>query len=339
MAQVTFTRAVPPAATPLPPVPRMPVGGPACGAGPVLPNARFSRMPDHVRAQHAYCIEAGKVLDMDTHEVVVVDAGNAVRLWRAMKREQGVDGEQALDAAWQALHGGTRMTASFAVAAVDAAMLARIGVDLSKGMPGLQGVRYVARAYVKGNVLIFKGRPGLRSVLNAPRYGLTHPKVVQFGLGSVNAASKLRNGGILSIVLVSVVNVVDYLIRDSATLSQLIGNMATDLAIVAASTGLAIGAIKVAVGMNLLLAGAALGPLVIGVAVGVLASYGLSKLDEHLGVREFITDMIDWTLAAGSPDRCTLLTPEILEGQRRSYFEDRARQSQSTVMRARYRGF
>lgn len=98
-----------------------------------------------------------------------------------------------------------------------------------------------AKAYIKtygGKAhIILKGQPGLRSILTGTKYGIKNPKVVSMGLGKTGAIAAAKQGGILTVVLLSAYRVVDYFLTDQATLSRLVGTLATDIVKVGIATG------------------------------------------------------------------------------------------------------
>ena len=57
------------------------------------------------------------------------------------------------------------------------------------------------------------------------------------GLGKTGAIAAAKQGGILTVVLLSAYRVVDYFLTDQATLSRLVGTLATDIVKVGIATG------------------------------------------------------------------------------------------------------
>ena len=163
---------------------------------------------------------------------------------------------------------------------------------LSKLVGDLGG--FATKAYVKtygGKPhIILKGHSGLRRVLTGTKYGIKNPKVITMGLGKAGAIHAAKFGGILSVVLLSTYRVADYFLTDTATLSQLIGYLATDIVKVGIATGASIGAASVLVGAGVTLA---IGPIVAVVIVGVVTSMALSVIDEKFGITDRIVAGLD----------------------------------------------
>lgn len=163
-------------------------------------------------------------------------------------------------------------------------------VTMSKLVGDLGG--FGAKAYIKtygGKPhIILKGRPGLRNILTGTKYGIKNPKVVTMGLGKTGAVAAARQGGILTVVLLSAYRVADYFLSDQATLSQLVGTLATDIVKVGIVTGASI--------LMATIAGAAtfaVGPILAVVVIGFGLSYLLEKVDNSLGITERVIAGLD----------------------------------------------
>lgn len=124
-----------------------------------------------------------------------------------------------------------------------------------------------------------KGRPGLRTVLTGTKYGIKNPKVVAMGLGKHAAVGAAKTGGIITVVLLSAYRILDFVLTDEVTLSQLIGTLATDVVKVGITTAASIGAAVVVGAFSL-----AIGPILAVVAVGVVGTILLDSIDQHYGI-------------------------------------------------------
>jgi hypothetical protein len=180
--------------------------------------------------------------------------------------------------AWQKLKGKAEVGASYYASADDLRTLSKLVGDLGG---------FATKAYVKTyggkQHIILKGYPGLRRILTGTKYGIKNPKVITMGLGKAGAMHAAKSGGILSVVLLSAYRVADYFLTDNATLSQLIGTLATDVVKVGLATGASIVAASALVGFGVTLA---IGPIIAVVAVGLLASMALGEIDNHYGITD-----------------------------------------------------
>ena len=179
---------------------------------------------------------------------------------------------------WQKLKDKAEAGASYYASADDLRTLSKLVGDLGG---------FATKAYIKtygGKPhIILKGHPGLRGILTGTKYGIKNPKVIAMGLGKAGAIHAAKSGGVLSVILLSVYRVADYFLTDNATLSQLIGSLATDVVKVGLATGVAIVAASALVGFGITLA---IGPMIAVVAVGVLASMALGEIDNHYGITD-----------------------------------------------------
>ena len=187
--------------------------------------------------------------------------------------------------AWQKLKGKAEVGASYYASADDLRTLSKLVGDLG----GFATKAYV-KVYGEKPHIILKGRPGLRSILTGTKYGIKNPKVITMGLGKAGAIHAAKAGGILSIVLLSAYRVADYFLTDNATLSHLIGSLATDVVKVGIATGASIAAASavVAVGFTI-----AVGPIIAVIAIGVVTSLALGILDEHYGITDRVIEGLD----------------------------------------------
>lgn len=185
---------------------------------------------------------------------------------------------------WQKLKGKAETGASYYASADDLRTLSKLVGDLGG---------FATKAYVKtygGKPhIILKGQPGLRRVLTGTKYGIKNPKVITMGLGKAGAIHAAKSGGILSVVLLSAYRVTDYVLTDEATLSQLVGSLATDVVKVGIATVASIAAATVVSTAFTV----AVGPIAAVVIVGVGTSMLLSALDESYGITDKVIAGID----------------------------------------------
>lgn len=218
-------------------------------------------------------------IQSNTHEVYVVSFEEMDAIIKSSSKGQ----KASVQAAWQKIKGTTGIGANFYSAGTDA-------VTMTKLMGDLGGVG--ARAYIKScggkPHIILKGHAGLRTVLTGTRYGIKNPKVISMGLGKSGAVAAAKQGGILTVVLLSAYRVADYFLTDQAMLSQLIGTLATDVVKVGIATGAAI-----LVASSTVVATFAVGPIVAVVLVGVGISLLLEYADNRLGITSRVIAGLD----------------------------------------------
>ena len=218
-------------------------------------------------------------IQANKHEIYVV----SFEEMDAIIRSSPSGTKEQVQSAWKQVKGAAEMGAGYSAAADDAVTLSRLIGDL-----GGVGVRAYIKNYGGKPHIILKGRPGLRNILTGTKYGLQNPKVVTMGLGKSGAVAAARQGGILTMVLLTSYRVVDYALTDEATLSQLIGTLSTDVVKVGITTAASI-ATAIFVGGFTLAVGPIAAVLVVGVGVSMLLEYA----DQSYGITDRVIDGID----------------------------------------------
>lgn len=141
---------------------------------------------------------------------------------------------------------------------------------------GSLGIKATVEVNHLGNEIIkFTGWPNIRKILNAPRFRLDNPKVVDVGIGKYGLKNSIVSGARLTFYVAAAYRTVDFILNDETSLSRYIGSLATDIVKigVASAVSWTAGAITMA------LTSFAVGPLVVAVGVGLLTSIGLNYFD------------------------------------------------------------
>lgn len=184
--------------------------------------------------------ELQQKIQSNKHEVYVV----SFEEMDAIIKSSPKGNKPSVKAAWQKIKGKVGIGASYYASADDAVTMAKLVGDL-----GGIGARAYVKNYGGKPHIILKGHAGLRAILIGTKYGIKNPKVISMGLGKAGAVAAAKQGGILTVVLLSAYRVVDYFLTDQATLSQLVGTLATDIVKVGIATAASIGAAVVMGGL------------------------------------------------------------------------------------------
>ncbi len=214
--------------------------------------------------------ELQQKIQSNTHEVYVVSFEEMDAIIRSSPKGQ----KASVQSTWQKIKGKVGVGASYYASADDAVTMAKLIGDL-----GGVGTRAYIKSYGGKPHIILQGHAGLRSILTGTKYGIKNPKVISMGLGKAGAVAAAKQGGILTVVLLSTYRVADFFLTDQATLSQLIGTLATDVVKVGIATGAAILVASSAVAATF-----AVGPIVAVVVVGLGVSMLLDFADKRLGI-------------------------------------------------------
>lgn len=223
--------------------------------------------------------ELQQKIQSNKHEVYVV----SFEEMDAIIKSSPKGNKPSVKAAWQKIKGKVGIGASYYASVDDAVTMAKLVGDL-----GGIGARAYIKNYGGKPHVILKGYPGLRTVLTGTKYGIKNPKVISMGLGKAGAVAAAKQGGILTVVLLSTYRVTDYFLTDQATLSQLVGTLATDIVKVGIATAASIGAAVVIGGFTL-----AVGPILAVVAVGFGVSMLLEYADNSLGITNRVIAGLD----------------------------------------------
>lgn len=206
----------------------------------------------------------------------ILDIFSTQDLITAWQKKTGKDIAQEIGQA-------ARWGANYAAATLDTATAVKMTSDL-----GVIG-KVVLKSVNNKQYVIFKGRAGTRSIFTGTRYLATNPKVVDMAIGRIGTNRAILSGARLTIFLVVPLNIVNHILSDQQTMSQLIGNTATDLVKVGVSTALAALGAATAAALTTLAAG----PLVVAIAVGVASALALDALDKQFGLTDALVKALD----------------------------------------------
>jgi hypothetical protein len=208
-------------------------------------------------------------------------------LWLIEMQESGKITAEKASSLWEAWRKLGEYTAGNAGNVDTGLDVIKLASDL-----GSAGTRVYLKTYGGKTHIIMKGYPGMRKILNATKYGVKNPKVVQMGLGKYGAIQSTKVGAVITIVAVVAFRFLDYFMRDQATISELIGRLSTDFVKIGVSTLASIGAASLAAG-TLVVGSFALGPIVAALAVGVLTAMALEWLDNKLHITDKVIEGLE----------------------------------------------
>ena len=148
---------------------------------------------------------------------------------------------------------------------------------------GFKAEKVVIKQYADGKkYVVFRGYAGNREVFTGTRYLIDNPKVVRMAIGPKGITTSVKGGTVVTAILFVGIEVFDYLIRDTATLSDLLGTVTGDLVKLGISS-IAAAVAGCAVGSAAIVGSIAAGPLIAAVAVGIITGLVLEEIDKHIG--------------------------------------------------------
>lgn len=153
---------------------------------------------------------------------------------------------------------------------------------------GSLGIKATVEINHLGNEIIkFTGWPNVRKILNAPRFRLDNPKVVDVGIGKYGLKNSIVSGARLTFYVAAAYRTVDFILNDETNLAKYIGSLATDVVKIGVVSALAwgVGAVVVTpfVAMN----------LAVVVVAGLLFSVGLNYLDEEYKLTDKVVEYLE----------------------------------------------
>lgn len=224
--------------------------------------------------------ELKQKIQSNHHEIYAV----SIEEMDAIIRSSVHRNKKSVQTAWTKIKSNANLGASYTASVDDVRTMTKLIGDL-----GSYGARVYIKSYGGNTHIILKGRPGLRKILTGTKYGIQNPKVVTMGLGKAGAVKAVKSGGILTVVLMTAYRVIDFVLTDEATLSQLVGTLATDIVKIGITTGASIAAAAFVAGVTTL----AIGPILAVIVVGVGVSMLLDNLDKKYGITDRIIVGLD----------------------------------------------
>lgn len=169
-------------------------------------------------------------------------------------------------------------------------VLGKLAADMNRSGHIFTTYRVVQQGGQK--FIIFRGKPGLRRYLNAPRYGMKNPKVMRMGVGRAALGAMARGSILFTVIASPLTRTIEWLFVDKqAGLESVLAGVSTDVmkAVIATGAGYFAGSL---VGVVAGTAVVAVAPLTASILVAVAVGYGLNQLDKNLGITASLADSI-----------------------------------------------
>lgn len=207
---------------------------------------------------------------MNIEEKLVDELKNNEHVIRAVPYEE-------LIKEWQALKPHAKNIGGYTSAVADSVVAAKLLRDF-----GVQSNKVIVKNYAGKQYVLFKGYPGARKIFRGTRYLTDNPKVVRMAVGPKGIKSAVAGGFVVTVILSVGIEVFDFIIRDTASLSQLLGTITSDLVKIGLSS-IAGAAAGLAIGTTAIVGTAVAAPLIMAIAVGVATGFLLNHIDEKTG--------------------------------------------------------
>lgn len=122
------------------------------------------------------------------------------------------------------------------------------------------------------------------------RYKVSNPRIVELQIGKPGLRAAAKESARFGVWLVVAVDFADYVLRDGATLGQLLGSLTVDIPSVIIASALGAVAGSAVVGSTVAgfaaIGAIACGPFLVALVVGVAVGFILFEIDSELGLSE-----------------------------------------------------
>jgi hypothetical protein len=181
---------------------------------------------------------------------------------------------------YEALKNGAKTAAGYVSPAIDSRTASKLIQEF-----GISTGKVLIKQYGTKEYVIFKGLAGNRKIFKGTRYLTKNPNVVRMAVGPKGVIKSVKGGFVVTVVLSVGIEVFDYIIRDNAVLSELLGTVTGDLVKIGLSS-IAAAAAGMIVGSSAILGSVAAAPLIAAIAVGVATGLLLNKIDKRYGATQ-----------------------------------------------------
>ena len=233
-----------------------------------------------------------------TRRVLIVDKRNMLLLWleeKVARRELTVAQADAR------LHDQGSFAKNWVSPFKDAAGSGSLMVKMARDFGSWKGAQVAFSRNAKGHEIVtFKGWPNGRKIVRGTRYRVDNPRMIELQVGRPGLRAGARESARFGIYLVMAVDVLDYLLRDKATLGGLLGSLSYDIpgVLLATAAGTAAASVISGTAVGMALVGSfAMGPLAVGFLVGLGVGIALTMLDDEYHITDKLSAAYDRALA------------------------------------------
>jgi hypothetical protein len=128
--------------------------------------------------------------------------------------------------------------------------------------------------------IILTGYAGLRKYLPGTIYTINNRKIIQMAIGEMGINDMVKSGARLTICLTVPLTILECILRDQTTMTQIVGHVYSDLikvgisSLISAIAGLVVGSFVTF----------AIVPIAVTIAVGIFTGIALEAIDTHYGL-------------------------------------------------------
>jgi hypothetical protein len=176
-----------------------------------------------------------------------------------------------------------RNVAPYVSPILDTGTLALLIKDL-----GLTG-KAIPKVINKRQYIILTGYAGLRKYLPGTIYSANNRKIIQMAIGEMGIKNMVKGGARLTICLTVPLTILECILEDRATMSQVIGHVSSDLikvgisSIIATIAGMAVGSVFTMAAL----------PIMVTIGVGIITGWAVEAIDTHYGLTDKLVAAIE----------------------------------------------
>jgi hypothetical protein len=166
---------------------------------------------------------------------------------------------------------------------LDTGTLALVIKDL-----GLTG-KAIPKVIDNRQYIILTGYAGLRKYLPGTIYSVNNRKIIQMAIGEMGIKDMVKGGARLTIYLTVPLTILECILKDQTTMSQVIGHVSSDLikvgisSIISTIAGMAVGSVFTVAAL----------PIMVTIGVGIITGWAVEAIDTHFGLTDKLVAAIE----------------------------------------------
>jgi hypothetical protein len=130
--------------------------------------------------------------------------------------------------------------------------------------------------------IVLTGYAGFRNYLPGTLYTANNRKIIQMAIGEMGIINMVKKGARLTICLTVSLTILECILKDQITMSQIIGHVSSDLIKIGISSllsvlaGLVVGSVFTVAAL----------PIIVTIGVGIFTGWAVETIDKHYGLTD-----------------------------------------------------
>jgi hypothetical protein len=137
--------------------------------------------------------------------------------------------------------------------------------------------------------IVLTGYAGFRKYLPGTIYTANNRKIIEMAIGEMGIKDMVKRGARLTIYLTVAFTILECILKDQRTMTQIVGHVSTDLikvgisSLISAMAGIAVGSVVTV----------AAAPIIVAIGVGIATGLALEAIDTHYGLTDKLIAAMD----------------------------------------------